>query len=38
MESYIIFTDKVLTMTEQGNNKKKKKYAIFTINLQYIPI
>ena len=24
MESYIIFTDKVLTMTEQGNNKKKK--------------
>lgn len=37
MESYIIFTDKVLTMTEQGN-KKKKKYAIFTINLQYIPI
>ena len=36
MESYIIFTDKVLTMTEQGN--KKKKYAIFTINLQYILI
>ena len=23
MESYIIFTDKVLTMTEQGNKKKK---------------
>ena len=28
MESYIIFTDKVLTMTEQGNNKKNKKKKV----------